>query len=322
MLDRAELLSLVVCPVCAARLPTFARCPGCGTEFGEDDGTPRLIPPAYRRTVEFTFESHRATVGQGFRNCFRCPPRRGAAGGAAPYHLDLAHLDVLKGLTGRATVLEVGCGGGQMRSFVEGLGYRYVGADVSKTRVYDWLRAHGGPDLLADAHCLPFADGSVDLVYTAAVTEHLACPYLVAQEVARVLRPGGFYLGNVAFLEPWHDDSFFHMSPLGVYELLTQAGLDIGYIWPGQGYSGFRAILDMSGRVTKSLQLLGDLMYLVYRAGNRARDLVRGRGRGGAEGITDRARVAGAIDWIASRPAAARPAAAHRSAGELAAVDS
>jgi SAM-dependent methyltransferase len=154
---------------------------------------------------------------------------------------------------------------------------------------------------LCDAHFLPFADRTFDLVYSAAVTEHLACPYLVAQEVSRSLKPGGFYLGNVAFLEPWHDDSFFHMSPLGVFELLTQADFDIMYIWPGQGYSGFRAILNMGNKATRPLTFLGDFVYFVYRYGNRIRNLVKRRDEWSTDSIVDSARVSGATDWIARR---------------------
>jgi SAM-dependent methyltransferase len=188
-----------------------------------------------------------------------------------------------------------------MRQFVQSKGHRYIGTDLSKTRVSEDLQRYGGPDLLCDAHFLPFADQSVDLVYSAALTEHLACPYLVAQDVARVLKPGGFYLGNVSFLEPWHDDSFFHMSPLGVFELLTQADFDILHIWPGLGYSGFRAILSMGNKVTMPLTFLGDGLYFIYRCGNRIRNLARRREGWRTDSIADAARVSGATDWIARR---------------------
>lgn len=155
---------------------------------------------------------------------------------------------------------------------------------------------------MCDAHFLPFKDHTFDVVYASAVTEHLACPHLVAQEVARVLRPGGFYLGNVSFLEPWHDDSYFHMSPLGVFELLTQADFQIQHIWPGSGYSGFRAILNMGNRATKQLAFIGLAIFFIYNSANRVRNLFK---RGDAKGyITDQARVSGAIDWIARKPSA------------------
>jgi hypothetical protein len=155
---------------------------------------------------------------------------------------------------------------------------------------------------LSDSHFLPFVDGVFNMVYSAAVTEHLACPFLAAQEVKRVLKPGGYYLGNVSFLEPWHDDSFFHMSPLGVYELLTQADFEIEHIWPGQGYHGFGAIMKMGNKATARLSFLGDALYFVYNSGAKARNRVnRWRKADAKDPIMDAARVSGATDWIARR---------------------
>jgi SAM-dependent methyltransferase len=197
-------------------------------------------------------------------HAFLNPPRSGAATAAGkPYHLDLAHSDAFDSLPAGSLVLEPGCGGGQMRSYLESKFFRYVGIDMSKTRVDEELQRHGGPDLICDAHFLPFMDQAFDVVYTSALTQHVACPYLLAQEIARVLKPGGYYFGNVSFLEPWHDDSFFHMSPLGVFETLTQAHFDIVHIWPGHGYSGFRAIMDMGNKATRPLRFLGDIMYCI-----------------------------------------------------------
>ena len=299
MIERDDLLKLVVCPACRSALESFAACTHCGGKFTHIDGTPSLIPSGVQRTVSFRFEQNRSVIGDRFRACFKYPARRGAAGRGKPYHLDMAHIDVLDQLPRGSTVLEIGCGGGQMRQYLEAAGQRYVGTDISKTRVHEHLRKHGGPDLLSDCHFLPFANRSFDVIYSASVTEHLACPFLVASEVKRVLKPGGYYLGNVSFLEPWHDDSFFHMTPLGVYELLTQAELDIDHIWPGEGYSGFRAILNMGNKATRPLTFLGDVMHFIYKSGNRLRNLLRGKRE---DVIYDAARVAGATDWIARRP--------------------
>ncbi|MFB2976439.1 methyltransferase domain-containing protein [Microseira sp. BLCC-F43] len=302
MIDRSALLSLLVCPACRAPLESFTHCSHCKADYSESDGTPVLIPTTASRKLSFDFPQSRSTNGEQFTDCFSYPPRCGAAGSDKPYHLDLAHLDIFDRLPSGASILEIGCGGGQMRSFLESKQFRYLGIDISKTRVDQRLQLHGGPDLLCDCHFLPFNQHTFDIVYSAGVTEHLACPYLVVQEVARVLKPGGYYLGNVSFLEPWHDDSFFHMSPLGVFELLTQADFEIIHIWPGKGYSGFRAILNMGNKATRPLTFLGDLMYFIYNSGNRLRNLVKRRIHHNSQrGILDAARVAGATDWIARR---------------------
>jgi ubiquinone/menaquinone biosynthesis C-methylase UbiE len=196
-------------------------------------------------------------------------------------------------------VLEIGCGGGQNRAYLQEKGLKYVGVDISRSRVYDWLRKYGGPDYLCDAHFLPFVDQQFDLVYCAAVFEHLACPFQAAQEVFRVLKPGGYFLGNVSFLEPWHDRSYFHMTPLGAIELLTQAEFQIEYVWPGRGYSGYLATLAMGSRGTRLMTVIGRALYGIYRLEHRLKEVIR-RKEGGD--ILNRAKVAGAIDWIACRP--------------------
>ncbi|MFW6032475.1 MAG: methyltransferase domain-containing protein [Phycisphaeraceae bacterium] len=318
MLDPKLLLECSICPACGQRLRSFDRCEACGARYGQEEGVPVLIPADAHREVRVPFRQNRAAPGEAFTRCFRYPPRRGASGSKTPHHLDLAHQDVLEHQPKGTKVLEIGCGGGQMRAWAEDRGLVYVGTDISRTRVREHLRRHGGPDLLCDAHFLPFADGSFDVVYSAAVTEHLASPFLVAQEVARVLRPGGVYLGNVSFLEPWHGGSFFHMSPMGVFELLSQAEFEIDCIWPGEGYSGYRALCSMGNRVTRPLAFVGDGLFLVYRWSSRLRDRMRQGRPADGDGIADLARVAGATDWIARKPAKAPAPAADRSAEQAA----
>jgi SAM-dependent methyltransferase len=297
MLDSDNLLEFLACPDCRTELQSFSVCAACGIFFDSSGDTPSLFPQKADRTVSFQFTPSRSTAGEDFHRAFGYPSRSGASSPDNPYHLDLAHLDVLESLTKGSTVLEIGCGGGQMRSWVTQKGYRYIGTDISKSRVHDFLKEHGGPDLLCDAHFLPFRDQKFDLVYSSAVTEHLACPALVSQEVYRVLKPGGYYLGNVSFLEPWHDDSFFHMTPLGAYENLVQAGLNPIHIWPGQGYHGFGAIMRMGNKATKSIAFAGSVINAVYRMGNSARNLVKNQ----PERLLDTAKVAGAVDWIAQK---------------------
>lgn len=113
-------------------------------------------------------------------------------------------------------VLLLGCGDGGEVPELERLGFRAVGLDI---------KASAGAGVVADAHDLPIRDASFDVVLSMQVLEHLHSPWIAVREVARVLRPGGWFVGSVAFLKPYHG-SYFHMTHQGVRHLLATAGLE------------------------------------------------------------------------------------------------
>jgi SAM-dependent methyltransferase len=215
--------------------------------------------------------------------------------------MEARQAEALRALAPGSTVLEIGCGGGQNRKFIQGLGHQYIGTDVSKTRVFDWLQAFGGPDFLCDAHFLPFEEQTFDAVYCTAVFEHLASPPIAALEVHRVLKPGGVFLGNVSFLEPWHDNSYTHMSPLGVLRLLDGAGFEIQAIWPEEGSSGFHA-MPRSSRGLKLMKPLGAVMHGVYMLEAELKRLLRRTNPTEAEVLARQAVITCAVFWQARRP--------------------
>ena len=53
---------------------------------------------------------------------------------------------------------------------------------------------------------LPFQDGVFDAVVSQAVFERLPDPFFAAQEVGRVLQPGGRALIDTTFMQPFHGD--------------------------------------------------------------------------------------------------------------------
>lgn len=122
---------------------------------------------------------------------------------------------------GGGDFLDLGCGPRDQVAAAEHCGFRYVGVDLS----------HHSADLLADAHALPFAARSFDVVFSYAVLEHLHNPFLALTEVHRVLRPGGHFVGTVSQGEPFHD-SFFHHTPWGLASATSFAGLSIERLWP------------------------------------------------------------------------------------------
>lgn len=125
--------------------------------------------------------------------------------------------DLLPSAKEARRLLLLGCGDAGERPSLEELGFRPVGLDV---------RATAGANVVGDAHALPFAGEAFDLVLSMQVLEHLHSPWVAAGEISRVLRPGGVFVGSVAFLKPYHG-SYFHMTHLGVQHLLRTAGLEV-----------------------------------------------------------------------------------------------
>jgi SAM-dependent methyltransferase len=82
-------------------------------------------------------------------------------------------------------------------------------------------------DVVGDAHQLSkyFGDQKFDIVYSSAVFEHLAMPWLVATEIAKLLKVGGTVLIDTRFCyrtheRPWH---FFQCSDMALKVLFSPA---------------------------------------------------------------------------------------------------
>jgi SAM-dependent methyltransferase len=67
------------------------------------------------------------------------------------------------------------------------------------------LRRRPGVGIVCDAHWLPFATGSFDLILSTEMLEHTLEPQRIIDEMRRVLRPGGRMLLTTRFIFPLHD---------------------------------------------------------------------------------------------------------------------
>lgn len=233
----ALLVELGACPACGARVVADedrVRCVSCGVVYGRSDGRLDLRLRAPKK-VTLTVEVGEAVAVKPGLNFGALPRRHDGidfSGRAVPRHLSpelLSH--VQRPSTTNALALDLGCGDGSHRGVLEHAGYRYLGVDYGAT----------GAPMLADAHALPLRDGVVDFALSIAVLEHIRHPLVMMAEAFRVLRPGASFIGTVAFLEPFHSDSYTHHSHLGTLNALQTAGFDVDHVSPSGAWQALRA---------------------------------------------------------------------------------
>ena len=113
--------------------------------------------------------------------------------------------NVLPGIKSRqSVVIELGCGGQKFQENAIGIDF------VDSNAV----------DIIADINQgLEFLDdGSVDMVYSSHVLEHLNDLEFIMKEIYRVLKPGGINKGLVPhFSNPYYYSDYTHKVPFGLY---------------------------------------------------------------------------------------------------------
>ena len=84
-------------------------------------------------------------------------------------------------------------------------------------------------DVVGDAHLLPYADASVDVLYCEAVLEHLHTPSKAVAEMFRVLKPGGRVFACTPFLQPYHGypHHYQNFTLTGHVHLFATAGFQV-----------------------------------------------------------------------------------------------
>lgn len=108
--------------------------------------------------------------------------------------------------------LDVGGGQGELRNMVAANGFRYVNLDIAPG---------AGVDVVADAHAMPIASESVELVITTNALEHMVNAWDVTREMFRVMKAGGRLVILVPFLHPFHGDDVARYSAHGLRKLLS-----------------------------------------------------------------------------------------------------
>jgi len=112
-----------------------------------------------------------------------------------------------------ALLLDVGGGPGYFRDAFQAAGATYVALDADAGELTGLGRTVGST-VLGSGMQLPFRDGSLDVCYSSNVLEHVPDPWLMADEMVRVTRPGGTtYISWCLWFGPWggHETSPWHL---------------------------------------------------------------------------------------------------------------
>ncbi len=107
-------------------------------------------------------------------------------------------------------VLDIGSGGSSYHRFFP----NRLSIDIDPARK---------PDIVADAHNLPFKDGEFELVLCTEVLEHVKDPRKVIGEIGRVLKTGGQVILTTRFVYPLHDTphDYWRFTKYGLRELFA-----------------------------------------------------------------------------------------------------
>ena len=208
----ARLLSMVCCPRCRSDLRFTAsnthcqnfKCHYASEGFPNTCGQMVLIDfensvfrrGAYQDSSGSVFV--RDDSGNGLRNRFRHFVT-GSNKAAAKNCVTM--IKRLKSLVARPKILIIG--GGAIGSGVKQL-YDDPDIEVTGIDVYGSCNTK----LIADAHRLPFKAESFDGVWIQAVLEHVLEPWMVAEEIHRVLKPAGIVYADTPFMQQVHEEAY------------------------------------------------------------------------------------------------------------------
>ena len=170
-----------------------------------------------------------------------------------PWHfqwlaLTYLHRDLRSALADvRGEVLDLGCGAQPYRRWLPD-GVAYTGADITDET--------GSGVLLTPGEPLPFPDASFDVVLCTQVLEHVEDSRQLAQEVERVLRPGGTAVVSAPFIFNQHGvpHDYRRFTQYGIARALPGCRVERTCLQGGIGSSLAILLLNwMDGQCNRSL---------------------------------------------------------------------
>ena len=123
--------------------------------------------------------------------------------------LEKRRFSLISGLVpvdGSANILDVGCGSGWLSEMLCNRGFHVTALDlgfdsIRRASARMKVRAVDVSFVLGDIYKLPYRDGSFDVAVSSEVLEHLEKPQDALNEIARVVRPGGYIVVSVPYRE-------------------------------------------------------------------------------------------------------------------------
>jgi len=117
----------------------------------------------------------------------------------------------LKKYSTSAVALDIGASGGDHREYFPNR--TTLDVDASKN-----------PDVVGDAHNLPFKDESFEVVVCSEMLEHAENSQTVIDEIERVLKPRGYVVLTTRFAFPIHDapNDYWRFTPYGLRKLFSE----------------------------------------------------------------------------------------------------
>ena len=112
-------------------------------------------------------------------------------------------------------ILNIGAGG-EIQKMIEGQGLKVTSVDIDPDRK---------PDVVASLTNLEgVADQSISVIFCMEVLEHVDEPWKAIEEVRRVLKPGGTFVGSTPFMLGLHDRpyDFYRYTKYGIRFLFRE----------------------------------------------------------------------------------------------------
>lgn len=138
-----------------------------------------------------------------------------------------------------STVVDLGCGTGYFTPKLQNNHNHVVGIDLSEGMIA-YAREHRTGDanwVVGDAEMLPFADNSVDVIFSSLAIQWCSSYPRLFAELFRVLKPGGLVAfstlldGTLKELEAsWHEvDSYTHVNSFSICSDIDDASHTAGF---------------------------------------------------------------------------------------------